>query len=170
MADEENKARLFAVRALGLEDIFAVLALERATEHAPHWRRKEYAEMARDMGLAGHSDLKRHIAVAKQADGQVVGFAVGWAHPGLPDSAVLESVCVAAAARRSGVGRAVCEDVFAWCRRQGATEIGLEVRAGNAAALALYGRLGFVEAGRRRGYYADPVEDAVLLRLSFTRS
>jgi ribosomal-protein-alanine N-acetyltransferase len=38
------------------------------------------------------------------------------------------------------------------------------VRATNRAAVALYGRAGFREVGRRRGYYRDPVEDAVLMR------
>jgi [ribosomal protein S18]-alanine N-acetyltransferase len=40
----------------------------------------------------------------------------------------------------------------------------LEVRAGNAPARALYVQQGFVESGRRRGYYAAPGDDAVLLR------
>jgi ribosomal-protein-alanine N-acetyltransferase len=44
-------------------------------------------------------------------------------------------------------------------------EVLLEVRESNQAARAFYASLGFVDDGRRRGYYADPVEDAVLLRL-----
>jgi ribosomal-protein-alanine N-acetyltransferase len=43
--------------------------------------------------------------------------------------------------------------------------IELEVRAGNLAALTLYRRFGFVEVGRRKGYYRDPAEDAVLMDL-----
>ena len=46
-----------------------------------------------------------------------------------------------------------------------AYEILLEVRASNQAALGFYRSLGFSETGRRPGYYADPVEDAVLMRL-----
>ena len=38
----------------------------------------------------------------------------------------------------------------------------LEVRESNAAARALYTKHGFRETGRRRGYYRDPIEDAVL--------
>ena len=45
------------------------------------------------------------------------------------------------------------------------TEVLLEVRASNAQALEFYRALGFQETGRRRQYYADPVEDAVLLGL-----
>ena len=41
----------------------------------------------------------------------------------------------------------------------------LEARASNLAALELYRQLGFAEAGRRRGYYREPAEDAVLMHL-----
>jgi ribosomal-protein-alanine N-acetyltransferase len=46
----------------------------------------------------------------------------------------------------------------------GVSEVELEVRVSNGWALRVYGGAGFVEVGRRRGYYADPLEDAVLMR------
>jgi ribosomal-protein-alanine N-acetyltransferase len=52
---------------------------------------------------------------------------------------------------------------MAWAAKAGATTIRLEVRASNAAALALYQRYGFSTTGLRRAYYSVPVEDAVLL-------
>jgi ribosomal-protein-alanine N-acetyltransferase len=45
----------------------------------------------------------------------------------------------------------------------GALTAVLEVRAGNAAAQSLYRRNNFEFAGRRRNYYHDPVEDAVIM-------
>jgi ribosomal-protein-alanine N-acetyltransferase len=50
-----------------------------------------------------------------------------------------------------------------WAREQGVTDLALEVRVSNEAAMGLYRRFGFVEQGRRRGYYERPVEDAVLM-------
>ena len=44
-------------------------------------------------------------------------------------------------------------------------EMELEVRAGSVGAIALYGGLGFVVVGRRKGYYREPVEDALLMKL-----
>ena len=164
MAGEDMKAREFTVEAARVEDVDAIVALERATEDAPHWRRTSYAEMVRRVDLAADNDLKRHIAVAKQADGQIIGFAVVCAHPGLPDSAVLESLAVARAARRGGIGRALCEEIIAWCRSEGSEAIGLEVRRQSAGAIALYTSLGFVEAGLRPAYYSDSV-DALVMRL-----
>jgi ribosomal-protein-alanine N-acetyltransferase len=47
----------------------------------------------------------------------------------------------------------------------GVEQVRLEVREGNAAAISLYRNLGFEAQGRRVRYYADPVEDALLLGL-----
>jgi ribosomal-protein-alanine N-acetyltransferase len=52
---------------------------------------------------------------------------------------------------------------------RGATRLFLEVADDNAAALALYARAGFSEAGRRPGYYARPDgvrQDALILALN----
>ena len=53
--------------------------------------------------------------------------------------------------------------------KTGNEQVDLEVRASNEAALRLYRRAGFRAIGRRRGYYADPIEDAVLLRLDLAK-
>jgi ribosomal-protein-alanine N-acetyltransferase len=97
-----------------------------------------------------------------EAEGLLLGFAVGVV---TGDSAELESVAVRGDTRRRGVGRALCDAVAEWCRSQGATALELEVRAASAGVMALYEGLGFVSVGRRRGYYREPVDDAVLMRL-----
>jgi len=65
------------------------------------------------------------------------------------------------AARRQGLARQLVAAVLGWAAERDAG-VQLEVRASNAAALALYGGQGFVVVGRRPRYYADG-EDAVLL-------
>src|SRR3569832_603821 len=148
----DRNALQFAVSAARPEDLDAIFALERATEFAPHWPCRTYAEMIQGMARASSNDLQRYLAVARQADGHVIGFAACSAHSALPDSAVLESIAVAPAARRAGIGRALYEELFAWCRRQGAVEIGLEVRKQSHGVIALYRCLGFVEAATRPAY------------------
>lgn len=65
--------------------------------------------------------------------------------------------------RGKGWGGVLVRGVLERLRAEGARRIFLEVRAGNAAAQALYRTAGFRETGRRPGYYSNPPEDAVLM-------
>jgi ribosomal-protein-alanine N-acetyltransferase len=66
-------------------------------------------------------------------------------------------------ARRRGVGNALMEAAISAGTQQNALTAILEVRAGNVAAQSLYRRYGFEVAGRRRQYYREPTEDALLM-------
>jgi ribosomal-protein-alanine N-acetyltransferase len=68
------------------------------------------------------------------------------------------------AARRRGIGNALMDTAVATAIRMGAHAAILEVRAGNVAAQSLYRRYGFEVVGRRRQYYREPPEDALLMR------
>ncbi|PZO05648.1 MAG: ribosomal-protein-alanine acetyltransferase [Alphaproteobacteria bacterium] len=70
------------------------------------------------------------------------------------DEAEILTLAVRPQARRSGLGRALVEAGAVEAARCGAVRLFLEVAEDNAAARALYARTGFVEAGRRAGYYA----------------
>lgn len=149
------------IRHARVSDVEAILALERATDHAPHWPQTVYADML-DTGNA------RRCLIVAQVGELIAGFAVGVIQPASYDSASsiaeLESVAVAANARRAGIGRALCEVVIDWCRNRGATEMALEVRASSSGAISLYLGLGFEQIGRRPHYYRDPEDDAIHLR------
>lgn len=73
------------------------------------------------------------------------------------------NVAVAPGQRRRGLARWLLAFAMRKAARAGARRALLEVRAGNAEALALYESLGFHRVGVRRGYYRDPLEDALLL-------
>ena len=81
------------------------------------------------------------------------GFALGRV---VADEAELLTIAVAPEARRQGEGRALLDGFLRTALARGAETAFLEVAADNAAALALYRRSGFSEAGRRRGYYHSP--------------
>lgn len=77
------------------------------------------------------------------------------------------TLAVLPAARRSGAGSALVIAAASHAHRLGAAALFLEVAAGNLAARTLYRRLGFAQAGLRRGYYAAAgrkPEDALVLR------
>ena len=82
--------------------------------------------------------------------------------------AEIESIAVREDARRRGIGRSLCLQAIYWSQTAGAQSLQLEVRSASVAALALYRSLGFVEQGRRTGYYANPKDDAVLMALALT--
>lgn len=66
-------------------------------------------------------------------------------------------------ARRQGCGRRLLWLALQAGRKMGMQKAILEVREGNGAAIALYLGSGFVQVGRRRRYYADTGEDALVL-------
>lgn len=81
------------------------------------------------------------------------------------------TVGVAPWARRKGVGMALMVAAIGVAREAGAQAMFLEVDVGNAGAVALYERLGFVRAGLRRAYYdrgAKGRADALVMRLDLT--
>jgi ribosomal-protein-alanine N-acetyltransferase len=150
------------LRAAVAADLDSIVELDRACETAPHWPPSNYAAILAPATTAA----TRCLIVAEREDG-LVGYAVGLLHPrdGAECVAELESVAVAACARRAGVGRALCTTVLDWCSWHGATQVELEVRSCSIAAIALYAGLGFVPFGRRPRYYRDPEDDAMAMRL-----
>lgn len=84
-----------------------------------------------------------------------------------PDMDIV-NIAVAPERRRLGLGRALILRLLESPLAHGVEEVFLEVRAGNEAALALYARMGFKETQRRRGFYRDPQEDAVLMTLKLS--
>lgn len=81
----------------------------------------------------------------------------------IADEAELLTLAVSPAARRSGQGATLVGRFLADAAATGAKTAFLEVAADNLAALSLYRRTGWIEAGRRRNYYA-PGLDALVLR------
>ena len=82
----------------------------------------------------------------------------------------VNNVAVRAEFRRQGIAAQLLEAVLGWARGRGAGMAMLEVREGNRAAQALYSRCGFRTVGRRRGYYRQPLEDALLMSFSLESS
>lgn len=94
---------------------------------------------------------------------QIVGYLA--AHR-VADEWELQYIVVAKASQRAGVATRLLSEFIAQVQANGGSCIFLEVRASNHNARALYRKLGFEEAGLRKGYYPDPPEDAILCRLT----
>ena len=66
--------------------------------------------------------------------------------------------------RRRGIAESLIIRLVDELKMRGSHALMLEVRASNAPAIALYEKLGFFEIGRRKNYYRNPREDALILR------
>jgi ribosomal-protein-alanine N-acetyltransferase len=93
-------------------------------------------------------------------DGEVVGY---WVGRRIDDEAELANFAVAPERQGQGIGRRLLYDFLDAAGGQDRTVVFLEVRAGNVGALQLYRAFGFEELDRRKGYYAKPVEDAIVM-------
>ena len=109
------------------------------------------------------SELKNPLSLwIVAADGDcVVGYVgsqsvMGWAD--------MMNIAVSPEYRRQGIACGLVERLEAALRHNEVTCLTLEVRASNAPAQALYGKLGFQQVGRRPNYYRNPKEDALILR------
>lgn len=70
--------------------------------------------------------------------------------------------------RRRGHARFLLTNFLELARELRLRDIFLEVRESNAAAIALYRTIGFIQSGRRPDYYRDPVETALLFHRKLT--
>jgi [ribosomal protein S18]-alanine N-acetyltransferase len=100
-----------------------------------------------------------------ELNGEVVAV-LQWRHLG--QEAEILDVAVSARHRRKGYARLLLKNFLALVQKRGTSEIFLEVRESNVAALSLYREFAFGAAGRRPNYYRDPMEAALLLRLKIT--
>jgi ribosomal protein S18 acetylase RimI-like enzyme len=156
------------IRSLTEADLPVIRAWMREARGAPLWSDVDLAGLAGGPApdLERFRGKRRQAWVAEEDEAVRTGFAVATVLciPETSAECELEFVLVAPQARRRGIGRTLVHAVLAWASDLGAEEIWLEVRQSNAGALRLYEQCGFAVAGRRPGYYADPTEDAVLMR------
>jgi [ribosomal protein S18]-alanine N-acetyltransferase len=94
----------------------------------------------------------------------VVGFIVGRQ---VEDEWEIENIAVTGAARRCGLGSRLVGELLDLVRSRGGKSVFLEVRESNRAARSLYEKWAFLEVGRRKMYYQNPAEDALILKFKF---
>jgi ribosomal-protein-alanine acetyltransferase len=144
-----------AIRSATLNDVPAILALEQQAPSAAHWTSEQY-NRSLDVGA---------VLVAEEA-GKLSGFVCAKA---VANEWEIENVVVAAAFLRRGIANELLGKLIQRAESEAASAILLEVRESNGPARLLYEKRGFREVGRRRAYYRDPAEDAILYALRLNR-
>lgn len=140
------------IRVALQDDLDAVAAIEREVFADP-WSRRSFADL-----VSAHNVV---FLTAARGD-RVVGYALVLV-AGLDSE--LANLAVDRSAQGCGIGRRLLGEACQAARSRSALDMWLEVRASNAAALALYEGAGFARVGRRARYYTKPVEDAIVMRL-----
>jgi ribosomal-protein-alanine N-acetyltransferase len=137
-------------------DLDRVMAIAASLATAPQWTRAAY-----EAAISGEEGPRR-IALVVENSRDVIGFAIALV---IGPVAEIETIGIESKAQGHGFGSSLLLAMLEELRLAGAGEVELEVRSSSEWAIRLYKRAGFLEVGRRRGYYQEPVEDAVLLLL-----
>jgi len=154
-----DRERPIAIARMTEHDLLAVVEIEEGSGLSP-WGWDAYHKE-----LQSPEEVIMLVARADSVDGgdTVVGFIVSRL---IGPEVDVYNVAVRPESRRRGIAAQLLQAVLEWGQRNGATLAFLEVREGNSVAQNLYRRCGFQVAGRRRQYYAAPVEDALLMSVS----
>ena len=151
------------VRAATPDDIAFMMRVERECATAAHWAERQYRELfvpeAIAQRLALVAEESREHASGRANSPLPRGFLIA-RH--LAPEWELENIVVAPDARRMGIGRQLLEALLAAARETRSQAVTLEVRESNTPARALYDNFEFKPVGRRKSYYLNPVEDAIL--------
>jgi [ribosomal protein S18]-alanine N-acetyltransferase len=147
------------IRGATPADLPRIRQLELQAPTAAHWGASQYDTLFSPASPARVA----LVAVSESADAPLVGFLIARC---LPQEWEIENVVVDDQTRRNRIGSSLVRRLVQEALTAGASSIILEVRESNLPALRLYENIGFRSEGRRKSYYQDPVEDALLYRLS----
>lgn len=146
------------IRRMTLDDLPAVVALDQMSFSLP-WPERSFR-----FELTDNTASRCWVA---EADGEIVGMLVAWL---LVDEAHIATLAVHPAHRRRGIARKLLSHALRSMAEEGAVTSFLEVRESNTAAQELYRQFGYEVVGRRKRYYKDTDEDAILMTLNGLKS
>ena len=141
------------IRRMTMDDVERVWEIDRVSFARP-WPREAYAKEIRENRCARY--------LVAEVDGLVIGFAGGWV---VLDESQVTNIAIAPDWRGKGYGRQLTAALMQYFSNLGAAMSTLEVRESNQCARHVYESLGFFRVGRRKRYYEDNGEDALIMLL-----
>jgi ribosomal-protein-alanine N-acetyltransferase len=147
-----------SIRPATINHLPAMLAIEKHAATAAHWSAAQYE-------MVFQPSTPPRVALIIQEEACVQGFVVARV---VGEEWEIENIAVSSPARKRGLGTRLLRELLDLARAQGAEAVVLEVRESNRAARALYHKWSFRESSRRKDYYHDPEEDAILYRIALT--
>jgi len=143
-----------------LPDITPLMQIEDKC-HSHPWSEKTFRS------CIGDRYFGEKLSETLRESNNIVGFYIG---EQVIDEATLMDICVSPNNQGKGLGKKLLTKFINQAKAKGAVKIWLEVRAKNIPAQMLYMNVGFIETGRRTGYYPSArgfgYEDAIVMCLS----
>lgn len=152
-----SEGSTYRYRAMRRADLDRVMAIEQLSYQTP-WSRGSFEREVSDNPTATYIVVER--------DGEVCGYAGMWV---LLDEAHVTNIAVHPEYRRQGLGHGMLAELARRAEQLGVHQLTLEVRPSNHSAQSLYTKVGFVARGRRKRYYSDTGEDAIIMWLDDSR-
>jgi ribosomal-protein-alanine N-acetyltransferase len=141
------------IRKMTAEDIPAVIDLDQRSFSLP-WPERSFR-----FEVTENPASRCWVA---ELDGKIVGMIVVWL---IVEEAHVATLATHPDFRRQGIGKQLLAHALRQLLAEGAQSSFLEVRESNVAAQEMYRKFGYVVSGRRRRYYKDNDEDAILMNL-----
>jgi [ribosomal protein S18]-alanine N-acetyltransferase len=141
------------IRKMTIDDIRAVVELDKLSFSLP-WPERSFR-----FELTDNPASRCWVA---EADGRIIGMIVVWL---IVAEAHVATLATHPNFRRQGIAKKLLSHALQYLIGEGAQSSFLEVRASNTAAQEMYSKFGYKESGRRRHYYKDNDEDAILMNV-----
>ncbi len=139
------------IRWMTVEDIDEVMTVEHTSFSSP-WKKED---ILHDLVENPFSD---YLVVEK--NNQVIGYCGAWT---VVESAQITNIAILPSERGNRYGERLFNRMIRWLKLKDAKELSLEVRESNVAAQRLYERFGMKAVGKRKNYYRDNGEDAIVM-------
>jgi ribosomal-protein-alanine N-acetyltransferase len=152
------------VRPAEAGDLSRLVEIASHSVTAAQWNPAEYQRLFTPDPTPSTTPVQSRTVLVVEQEGTVVGFIVGRR---ADDEWEIENIAVTGSARRCGLGSRLVGELLDLVRSLGGTSVFLEVRESNRAARSLYEKWAFIEVGRRKMYYQNPAEDALVLKFIF---
>jgi [ribosomal protein S18]-alanine N-acetyltransferase len=143
----------YIIRKMTLDDLEQVVAIDQASFSLP-WPARSF-----QFELTDNPASRCWVA---EINGHIVGMVVAWL---IVDEIHIATFATHPDFRKQNIGKNLLSHTLKSAQEEGAISSFLEVREGNAIAQEMYRKFGFVESGRREGYYKDNDETAILMSL-----
>ena len=141
------------IRKMTVDDLEQVVAIDQISFSLPWPARSFRFEV---------TDNEASRCWVADLDGRIIAMLVGWF---IVDELHVATIATHPEFRGQGIGREILLHALCVAKEEGAIKSFLEVRESNEVAQNMYRNFGFVEDGRRKGYYKDNGEDAILMSL-----